>query len=77
MLLGLVHARMNHNEEQLYGKLFEAITGLFKKDLIKMKPVELSAVVRELIKFYQEREEYEKYQSLNEVCYEIYNTIVI
>lgn len=76
MLLELVHARMNQNEEQLYGKLFEAITGLFKKDLIKTKPVELSTVVRALIEFYQEQEEYEKCHRLNEVGYEIYNTVI-
>jgi hypothetical protein len=75
MLLELVHARMGDNKEQLYAKLYEAITGFYKKDLIKMKPLELSPVLNELILFYQAKEEYEKCNHLNQVGFEIYNTI--
>lgn len=76
MLLELVHARMSNNKEQLYEKLYVAITNLFKKELINTKPPELCYVISELIAFYQMREEYEKCQRLNEVGYEVFNTIV-
>lgn len=76
MLLELIHARMTHNHEQLYDKLYEAITGLFKKDLINTKPPELSPVISLLVEFFQDREEYEKCHVLNQIGYEVYNTIV-
>ncbi len=75
LLLELIHARMKFNQEQLYEKLYETITVDFKKDFIKIKPISLSSVISVLIEFYIERKEYEKCQKLNEVGYEIYNTI--
>lgn len=76
LMLEIIHARVNLNQEQLYEKLFEAITVDFKKDLIEFKPVSLSFVISLLIDFYKEREEYEKCQMLNNVGFEIYNTII-
>ena len=76
ILLELVQARMSNNLEQLYDKLYFAITDLFKKELINKKPTELCSVISELITFYKSREEYEKCQRLNELGYEVFNTII-
>jgi hypothetical protein len=67
---------MNNNIEQYYGKLYEAITNVFKLDLIKTKPLEVNSVINELVIYYSQLEEYEKCHKLNQTGYEIFNTII-
>ena len=76
MLLELITARKSDDKSVIYDKMYEAITSVYKESLIKKKPKELSSVINELIQFYQTKEEYEKCHQLNQVGYEIYNTII-
>lgn len=76
MLLELVAARQDGDKNVYYEKIYEAITTVYKENLITNKPKELGFVINELIQFYQSKEEYEKCQKLNQVGYEIYNTII-
>jgi hypothetical protein len=75
MLLELLSARDSKDKNVLYSKIYEAITSVFKQGLIKEKPKELFPILLELIKYYEANEEYEKCHKLNEVGFEIYNTI--
>ena len=59
-----------------YDKMYETILGVCKDELIETKPKELFFAISDLIKFYEAREEYEKCHKLNQVGYEIYNTII-
>jgi hypothetical protein len=76
MLLELIAARHDGDKNVYYEKIYEAITSVYKESLIKKKPKELGFAINELIKFYQSKEEYEKCHKLNQVGYEIYNTII-
>jgi len=76
ILLELIAARNNADENVYFEKIYEAITCVYKESLIQNKPNELGLIIIELIKFYQAREEYEKCHKLNQVGYEIYNTII-
>ena len=57
--------------------MFLAITGVYKDKLIEAKPKDLFFAISDLIKFYEAREEYEKCHKLNQIGFEIYNTIKI
>jgi hypothetical protein len=76
MQLGLVIANKSDDKSLIYDRMYVAITSVYKESLIKNKPEELSFAINELIQFYQSKEEYEKCHKLNQVGYEIYNTII-
>ena len=75
MLLELIKARNSDDKSVFFEKIYEAITIVYKEALIKDKPKELCFVISDLINFYETREEYEKCHKLNQVGFEIYNTI--
>jgi hypothetical protein len=75
MLLELITARNSDEKSVFYEKIYEAITCVYKEALIKAKPKELCFAISVLIKFYEYREEYEKCHKLNQVGFEVYNTI--
>jgi hypothetical protein len=76
MQLGLVIANKSDDKSLIYDRMYVAITSVYKESLIKNKPEELGFAINELIQFYQSKEEYEKCHKLNQVGYEIYNTII-
>jgi hypothetical protein len=76
MLLELITARNSDDKSMFYEKIYEAITSVYKDGLIKAKPNELCFVLFYLIKYYEAREEYEKCHKLNQVGFEIYNSII-
>jgi hypothetical protein len=76
MQLGLVIANKSDDKSLIYDRMYVTITSVYKESLIKDKPEELSFAINELIQFYQSKEEYEKCHKLNQVGYEIYNTII-
>jgi hypothetical protein len=76
MQLELLIANKSDDKSLIYDKMYVAITSVYKESLIKYKPKELSFAIKQLIQFYQSKEEYEKCHKLNQVGYEIYNTII-
>jgi hypothetical protein len=77
MLLEIITAKNSDDKNVFYDKMFEAITGVCKDKLIEAKPKDLFFAISDLIKFYVAREEYEKCHKLNQIGFEIYNTIKI
>jgi hypothetical protein len=77
MLLEIITAKNSDDKNVFCDKMFEAITGVYKDKLIEAKPKDLFFAISDLIKFYEAREEYEKCHKLNQIGFEIYNTIKI
>jgi hypothetical protein len=73
LILEILEARSSNDKETLYNQLYRAITHEFKDQFTEDPPANLEKAIACLVKFFEDKQEFEKCTKLHQAGYEIYN----